>query len=79
MNGARRDRFEAIYRTHHGAVRAYLLRRAEPELAQDALSETFLAAWRRFDELLDHRGRPVRSRGPEQAEDTGYPGFTPFG
>ena len=51
MNAARRDRFEAIYRTHRGAVRAYLLRRAEPELAQDALSETFLAAWRRVDEL----------------------------
>jgi RNA polymerase sigma-70 factor (ECF subfamily) len=26
-------------------------RRSEPELAQEALSETFLAAWRRFDEL----------------------------
>jgi RNA polymerase sigma factor (sigma-70 family) len=51
VSAARRDRFEAIYRAHHGAVRAYLLRRAEPELAQDALSETFLAAWRRFDEL----------------------------
>lgn len=51
MSAARRDRFEAIYRVHHGAVRAYLLRRAEPQLAQDALSETFLAAWRRLDEL----------------------------
>jgi hypothetical protein len=47
VSAARRDRFEAIYRAHHGAVRAYLLRRAEPELAQDALSETFLVAWRR--------------------------------
>jgi RNA polymerase sigma-70 factor, ECF subfamily len=51
VSAARRDRFEAIYRAHHGAVRAYLLRRAEPELAQDALSETFLTAWRRFDDL----------------------------
>jgi RNA polymerase sigma-70 factor (ECF subfamily) len=51
VSAARRDRFEAIYRVHHGAVRAYLLRRAEPELAQEALSETFLAAWRRLDEL----------------------------
>jgi RNA polymerase sigma-70 factor (ECF subfamily) len=51
VSAARRDRFEAIYRSHHGAVRAYLLRRAEPELAQDALSETFLVAWRRFDQL----------------------------
>jgi RNA polymerase sigma factor (sigma-70 family) len=51
VSAARRDRFEAIYRSHHDAVRGYLLRRAEPELAQDALSETFLAAWRRVDEL----------------------------
>ncbi len=51
MTGTRRERFEGLYRDHHPAVRAYLLRRADPELAQDALSETFLAAWRRFDEL----------------------------
>jgi RNA polymerase sigma factor (sigma-70 family) len=51
VSAARRDRFEAIYRAHHDAVRSYLLRRAEPELAQDALSETFLAAWRRLEEL----------------------------
>jgi RNA polymerase sigma factor (sigma-70 family) len=51
VSDAQRDRFEAIYRAHHGAVRRYLLRRAEPELAQDALSETFLVAWRRLDEL----------------------------
>jgi RNA polymerase sigma-70 factor, ECF subfamily len=51
LSAARRERFEAIYRAHHGAVRAYLLRRAEPELAGDALSETFLAAWRRLDDL----------------------------
>jgi RNA polymerase sigma-70 factor (ECF subfamily) len=51
VSGTRRDRFEGVYRDHHPAVRAYLLRRAEPELAQDALSETFLVAWRRLDEL----------------------------
>jgi RNA polymerase sigma-70 factor, ECF subfamily len=51
VNAARRDRFEAIYRAHHDAVRSYLLRRAKPELAGDALSETFLAAWRRLDDL----------------------------
>lgn len=51
MTDPRRHRFERLYRAQHGAVRAYLLRRAAPEVAQDALSETFLAAWRRFDEL----------------------------
>ncbi len=55
MSATRRDRFEQVYRDHHPAVRAYLLRRAEPELAQDALSETFLAAWRRLDELPEDR------------------------
>jgi RNA polymerase sigma factor (sigma-70 family) len=53
VSRTRRDRFEGVYRDHHPAVRAYLLRRAEPELAQEALSETFLAAWRRLDELPD--------------------------
>jgi len=47
----RRERFEGLYREHYGAVRGYLLRRAAPELASDALSEIFLAAWRRLDEL----------------------------
>jgi RNA polymerase sigma-70 factor, ECF subfamily len=51
VTGTPSDRFERVYRDHHPAVRAYLLRRAEPELAQDALSETFLTAWRRLDEL----------------------------
>jgi RNA polymerase sigma factor (sigma-70 family) len=51
VTGTRRDRFERVYRDHHAAVRAYLLRRAEPELAQDALSETFLVAWRRLDDV----------------------------
>jgi DNA-directed RNA polymerase specialized sigma24 family protein len=48
-DAARRQRFEDLYRDNYGAVRGYLLRRADPEGAQDALSETFLAAWRRLD------------------------------
>jgi RNA polymerase sigma factor (sigma-70 family) len=47
----RTQRFEELYRENHGAVRGYLLRRADPETAGEALSETFLAAWRRLDEL----------------------------
>jgi RNA polymerase sigma-70 factor (ECF subfamily) len=47
----RRQRFEELYRENHGAVRGYLLRRADPEMAGEALSETFLAAWRRLDKL----------------------------
>jgi RNA polymerase sigma-70 factor (ECF subfamily) len=48
---ARKQRFEELYHDNYGAVRGYLLRRADPEVAQDALSETFLAAWRRLDKL----------------------------
>lgn len=51
MEGACRQRFEGLYDEHCPAVRGYLMRRADPELAQDALSETFLAAWRRLDDL----------------------------
>lgn len=48
---SRRTHFEQIFREHHQAVRAYALRRADPVIAQDAVSETFLIAWRRYDAL----------------------------
>ena len=47
----REDRFEELFREHYGAVRGYALRRAARELAQDAVSETFLVAWRRLDDV----------------------------
>lgn len=40
-----------MFREHHAGVRAYALRRAPAELAQDAVAETFLVAWRRFDDV----------------------------
>lgn len=46
-----RDRFEEVFRAHHAAVRAYALRRTERTAAEDAVAETFLVAWRRFDDL----------------------------
>jgi RNA polymerase sigma factor (sigma-70 family) len=46
-----RARFEAIYREHEKMVLAYALRRAPVELAQDAVAEAFLVAWRRLDVL----------------------------
>jgi RNA polymerase sigma-70 factor (ECF subfamily) len=42
-----------MYRRHEPKVLAYTLRRAPPEVAKDAVAETFLAAWRRFDELSE--------------------------
>ena len=47
----REERFEGMYRQHEQRLLAYALRRAPVEVARDAVAETFLAAWRRFDEL----------------------------
>ena len=47
----REDRFEELFREHYRAVRGYALRRASGDLAQDAVSETFLVAWRRLDDV----------------------------
>lgn len=45
------DTFTALYRAHAGAVAAFALRRAELDDAADIVSETFLVAWRRLDEV----------------------------
>jgi RNA polymerase sigma-70 factor (ECF subfamily) len=47
----RGEQFEAMYRQCEQRVLGYALRRAPVEVAKDAVAETFLAAWRRFDEL----------------------------
>ncbi|HEV7937433.1 MAG TPA: RNA polymerase sigma factor [Solirubrobacteraceae bacterium] len=46
-----RERFEKIYREHFDRVAAYLLARADRDLAADALSKTFEVAWRRIAEV----------------------------
>lgn len=46
-----RARLEAAYAAHGRAVLAYAMRRTDPDTASDVLSEVFLAAWRRIDEL----------------------------
>lgn len=50
-NESPRERFEAVFREHHAAVRAFARRRAPAEAVDDIVSETFLAAWRRLDRL----------------------------
>lgn len=47
----RQDRFAAVYRQYEQRLFGYAVRRASVEVAKDAVAETFLAAWRRFDEL----------------------------
>lgn len=44
-------RMEALFRRHYRDVAAYVRRRAEPDLVEDVVGETFLVAWRRLDRL----------------------------
>lgn len=48
---ARPDPFEQLWSTHHRRVLAYALRRTDRSSAQDVVSDVFLVAWRRRDEL----------------------------
>jgi RNA polymerase sigma-70 factor (ECF subfamily) len=45
----RRARFDALFREHHPAVRAFARRRVPREVVDDIVSETFLVVWRRLD------------------------------
>jgi len=46
-----RRRLEDLSRAHSRALLGYLLRRADPEDASDALGEVMLVAWRRLDDV----------------------------
>lgn len=48
-----RARFEAMFRAHYDAVLGYVVRRLGRSAAADVVEETFLVAWRRFDDLPD--------------------------
>lgn len=45
-----RARFEALYRAHCGAVRAFAHRRVRPAVADEVVADVFVLAWRRLDE-----------------------------
>jgi RNA polymerase sigma-70 factor (ECF subfamily) len=47
----RRLRFELLYGKHGPAVKAYVLRRADPSIADDVVAEVFVVCWRRFEDV----------------------------
>jgi len=49
----RRSRLESLFCAHAGAVRAYARRWVDPVAADDAVSEVFVIAWRRLDDVPD--------------------------
>lgn len=53
MELTRAERFERLFRDTYREVRAYALRRAPAEVAQDVAAETFLVAWRRLEDVPD--------------------------
>ena len=51
MSDDPQQRFEAIFVAHFDSVLRFALGRAQPDVAQDAVAETFTAAWRALDDL----------------------------
>jgi RNA polymerase sigma-70 factor (ECF subfamily) len=47
----RRAALERLFETYAGAVRAYARRRVDAAAADDAVSEVFVVAWRRLDDV----------------------------
>ncbi len=45
------DRFNALYRAHHGAMLRYACRRTDHDTARDVVAETFLIAWRKLADV----------------------------
>lgn len=48
-----RARFEVLYRAHAGAVRSYVRRRADAQMADDIAADVFVIAWRRLEDIPD--------------------------
>ena len=57
MEDTRKARFVAVYEGHVDAVMVHCLRHLRRSSAEDAVSDTFLIAWRKLDQLpADPRG-----------------------
>lgn len=53
MDVSRRERFEALVPGLVEPLRRYLVRRTDPETAEDVLADALLVCWRRVEELPD--------------------------
>lgn len=51
--GSQEQRFTELFTHYYGPVLAFARRRLCPDLAQDVVAETFLTAWRHFDDLSE--------------------------
>lgn len=51
MDQTRIDRFTALYDDWHASVYAYAVSRAGRQLADEAVNDTFMVAWRRLDDI----------------------------
>lgn len=51
LNGARTEAFRELFDANHSDIERYCRRRAPEATAAEAVSETFLIAWRRFDDI----------------------------
>ena len=51
------ERFEALARQLVDPLRRFLVRRTDPETADDVLADTLLVCWRRLDDVPDDRCR----------------------
>jgi DNA-directed RNA polymerase specialized sigma24 family protein len=56
-------RFEQLFRAHDGSVLSYALRRAPSAVADDAVAETFLIAWKRLESIPREELRTKSSSG----------------
>jgi RNA polymerase sigma-70 factor (ECF subfamily) len=52
------QRFTELYTRHRAAVERYIRRRVVPDEVADVLSEVFLTAWRRLDEIPHAKALP---------------------
>ena len=53
MDVSRRERFETLVPGLVEPLRRYLVRRTDPETAEDVLADTLLVCWRRVEDLPD--------------------------